>query len=162
MTTPATGAHEICVEIGSHPVLLRTPDHTYRERLANRYAGFLTDGSHADLKFDIDLVAPLDDMGDDDVEIEVEARSGIWRLRRSDFRAEWDCRAGRGYIRQAPSLIPPVTRCQSWYARGADARWPTRMAPEDSGGTQEADVSELHRITVHPEQSGGRPSIRGL
>jgi uncharacterized protein (DUF433 family) len=23
-------------------------------------------------------------------------------------------------------------------------------------------VSELHRITVHPEQSGGRPCIRGL
>jgi len=103
LSTPATGAHEICVEIGCHPVLLRTPDHTYRERLANRYAGFLTDGSHADLKFDIDLVAPLDDMGDDDVEIEVEARSGIWRMRRSDFRAEWDCRAGRGYIRQAPT-----------------------------------------------------------
>jgi uncharacterized protein (DUF433 family) len=26
----------------------------------------------------------------------------------------------------------------------------------------EAGVSELHRITVNPEQSGGRPSIRGL
>jgi uncharacterized protein (DUF433 family) len=38
---------------------------------------------------------------------------------------------------------------------------PARDASLESERT-EALVSELHRITVNPEQSGGRPSIRGL
>jgi uncharacterized protein (DUF433 family) len=38
-----------------------------------------------------------------------------------------------------------------WYARRCDG-----------GNGREVGVSELHRITVNPEQSGGRPSIRGL
>jgi uncharacterized protein (DUF433 family) len=33
--------------------------------------------------------------------------------------------------------------------------------PARDRGTEDF-VSELHRITVNPEQSGGRPSIRGL
>src|SRR4051794_33134164 len=32
----------------------------------------------------------------------------------------------------------------------------------DDDGTWRVSVSELHRVTVNPEQSGGRPSIRGL
>jgi len=32
----------------------------------------------------------------------------------------------------------------------------------DDDGTWRLSVSELHRVTVNPEQSGGRPSIRGL
>ena len=103
MTPPATNCHELCVDIGGNPVLLRTPDRGYRDQLANRYAGFLADTSCANLRFDIDLGAPIHQMNDDDVEIQVEAQTGIWRLRRSDFRAEWDSRAGRGYIRQTPT-----------------------------------------------------------
>ena len=55
------------------------------------------------LRFDIELEAPVHEMDDDDVEIEVEAHTGVWRLRRSDFLAEWDSHAGRGHIRQAPT-----------------------------------------------------------
>jgi hypothetical protein len=103
LTLPATSCHEVCVEIGGNPVLLRTQDGGYRNQLANRYAGFLSDTFRANLLFDIDLAPCIHAMDDDDVEIEVEARTGIWRLRRSDFRAEWDSRAGRGYIRQTPT-----------------------------------------------------------
>jgi hypothetical protein len=99
----ATNSHDVCVEIGGNPMLLRTSDNAYRDQLANRYAGFLADPSCANLQFDIELGARTREMGDDDVKIDVEARTGVWRLQRSDFRAEWDSRAGRGHIRQAPT-----------------------------------------------------------
>jgi hypothetical protein len=103
LTAPVTKCHEVCVEIGGNPVVLRTSDCGYSEQLKKRYTGFLGNASRSNLRFDIDLTAPIDQMDDDDVEIEVEARSGIWRLRRSDFRAEWDSYAGRGHIRQRPT-----------------------------------------------------------
>ena len=39
-------------------------------------------------------------------------QDGVWRLRRGDFRADWDPRAGRGHIRQSanPYSIDSVLR----------------------------------------------------
>lgn len=92
--------HEIAVEIGNQPILLRTRDDGFREMLAQRYAGFTGCSSKPRFEFDIDLVSP---MGSSDENVRVEMRDGVWRLRRGDFRAQWDPRRGRGRIRQSPN-----------------------------------------------------------
>jgi uncharacterized protein (DUF433 family) len=46
---------------------------------------------------------------------------------------------------------------------GVGMRYPTPVACTSvDGAARESNMSELHRITVNPEQNGGRPSIRGL
>jgi hypothetical protein len=46
-------------------------------------------------------VIPADDEdGDHDEDLQVRSEGGRWRLRRGDFRAEWDPETRRGWIRQ--------------------------------------------------------------
>jgi hypothetical protein len=97
------GRHEIAVEIGGLPILLRTQDPSFIELLANRYAGFVGSfSSKPHFEFDIDLVAPSSEL-DADEDAQVEMQRGQWHLRRGDFRAHWDPKAGRGHIRQSPN-----------------------------------------------------------
>jgi hypothetical protein len=102
--------HEIAVEICEYPVLLRTQDPAFRDLLAHRYEGFLSLGDPK-FEFDVELVSPDADMESDD-DVEVRMRRGLWDVRRGDFRAEWDPRAGRGRIRQSanPYSIDSVLR----------------------------------------------------
>lgn len=102
--------YEIAVEIGEFPVLLRTQDPAFRDLLAHRYQGFLS-SAHPKFEFDVELVSPDADM-ESDSDVEVRMRHGLWDLRRGDFRAEWDPRAGRGRIRQSanPYSIDSVLR----------------------------------------------------
>jgi hypothetical protein len=104
-------SYEIAVEIGGLPILLRTRDSSFRELLADRYAGFVGATSPPRFEFDVDLVAPSDELGADE-DAQVVMREGQWRLRRGDFRAEWDPHAGRGRIRQSanPYSIDSVLR----------------------------------------------------
>src|SRR5712691_6353240 len=106
-----TQSHEIAVEIGGMPILLRTQDASFRELLASRYAGFVGSSSHPRFEFDVDLVPPSAEMESDE-DVHVEMQEGEWRLRRGDFRALWDPRAGRGRIRQSanPYSIDSVLR----------------------------------------------------
>ena len=105
--------HEIAVEIGGLPILLRTQDRSFRDMLVSRYAGFVGSASRPRFEFDVDLTAPSElresQLPDD---LRVEMRDGMWRLRRGDFRAHWDARAGRGRIRQSanPYSIDSVLR----------------------------------------------------
>jgi hypothetical protein len=104
-------SHEIAVEVGGMPILLRTEDGAFRELLASRYAGFVGSSSHPRFEFDVDLVPPSAEM-DSDEDVHVEMREGEWRLQRGDFRARWDPGAGRGCIRQSanPYSIDSVLR----------------------------------------------------
>jgi len=104
-------SHEIAIEIGGMPILLRTQDGSFRELLASRYAGFVGSSLHPKFEFDVDLVPPSAEM-DSDEDVHVEMQEGEWRLRRGDFRARWDPRAGRGRIRQSanPYSIDSVLR----------------------------------------------------
>ncbi|HZQ67835.1 MAG TPA: hypothetical protein VFA68_04885 [Terriglobales bacterium] len=103
-------SHEIAVEIGEMPVLLRTEDSGFRDLLARRYAGFLS-SAIPKFEFDVDLVAPTTEM-ESDLDVEVRMQHGVWHLHRGDFRAQWDPGAGRGTIRQTanPYSIDSVLR----------------------------------------------------
>jgi hypothetical protein len=103
--------HEIAVEIGGMPILLRTQDSSFRELLATRYAGFIASFQQPLFEFDVDLVTPSGEIESEE-DVHVEMQDGQWQLRRGDFRAQWDPRAGRGRIRQSanPYSIDSVLR----------------------------------------------------
>lgn len=92
----------VAVEIGGMPILLRTPDASFRRMLESRYTGFVKNSVQPQFEFEIDLHQPLDETSADD-EVQVLLRDGCWTLRRGDFQAEWDPSAGRGRIRQSPN-----------------------------------------------------------
>jgi len=102
-------SHEIAIEIGGVPLLLRTCDASFRELLEERYSGFVGSSRSPRLRFDIDLVDSVESTPDD---VEVTKHLGLWSLRRGDFRAEWDAAAGKGWIRQSanPYSIDSVLR----------------------------------------------------
>ena len=102
--------HEISVEIGGLPILLRTNDPSFREMLADRYTKFLGGSANPRFEFDVDLIAPPADGEEEDAHVEVQGRN--WYLKRGDFRAHWDPDAGRGTIRQSanPYSLDSVLR----------------------------------------------------
>ncbi len=103
-------SYHITVEIGGMPIALRTQDNSFRQLLARRYAGFVDSSASPRFEFDIELTKRPASAPDDDVRVEM--RNGTWRLRRGDFRAQWDPAAGRGRIRQSanPYSIDSVLR----------------------------------------------------
>ena len=103
-------SYQITVEIGGIPILLHTQDDYFRRLLARRYAGFVDSAAPPRFEFDIELTTPSRKAPDE--EVRVELQDGTWRLRRGDFRAQWDPGAGRGRIRQSanPYSIDSVLR----------------------------------------------------
>ncbi len=101
---------QITVEIGGMPILLRMQDDAFRQLLAQRYSGFVGSPLRPRFEFEVELTAPSPKHADD--EVRVRMQDGVWRLRRGDFRAQWDPRAGRGHIRQSanPYAIDSVLR----------------------------------------------------
>lgn len=101
---------QITLEIGGMPILLHMQDPSFRQLLETRYAGFVGSPFPPKFEFDIELTAPFADDPDEDVQVQM--KDGVWRLRRGDFRAHWDPRAGRGHIRQSanPYSIDSVLR----------------------------------------------------
>ena len=93
------------------PILLRTGDLSFRQMLADRYAGFALGQAAPQFEFDVELVPPGSDMESDD-DVQVEMRDGLWHLQRGDFRAQWDPAAKRGSIRQSanPYSVDSVLR----------------------------------------------------
>jgi hypothetical protein len=104
-------SHEIAVEIGGMPILLRTADPSFRELLASRYAGFIGASAEPSYELDVDLVPPSVEMASDE-DVRVEMQGGQWHLRRGDFRAQWDPSLRRGRVRQTanPYSIDSVLR----------------------------------------------------
>lgn len=91
----------VAVEIGGMPILLRSPDTSFRQMLQERYAGFVSASSRPRFEFDISLRQPADRLSPED-DVRVQMRGGRWLLERGDFRAEWDPQTGRGQVFQAP------------------------------------------------------------
>ena len=81
------------------PILFRTHDYLFHEMMINRYTGFISPRSSPKFEFEVDLVTPSAEMESEE-DAHVEMQDGLWHLRRGDFRASWDPRAGRGHIRQ--------------------------------------------------------------
>jgi hypothetical protein len=102
-------SYQVTVEIGGLPVLLRTRNASFRDLLERRYAGFVSPTTPPRFEFDVDLVSPDASTGDD---VHLKMQDGKWSLLRSDFRSEWDPKAGKGWIRQSanPYSIDSVLR----------------------------------------------------
>jgi len=101
----------IAIEIGGHPILLRTRDDAFRRLVAERYAGFVRPSSpKCSFEFEVDLLTTPPEPSDEDVR--VDRRGASWRLRRGDFQAEWDPARGQGRIQQTanPYSIDSVLR----------------------------------------------------
>ena len=105
----AIQTHEVAIEIGGIPVLLRTEDAPFRDLLENRYAGFVSRTARPKFELDVD-VGPPGASTDEDLQVKIQG--GKWSLRRGDFNSEWDPRAGKGWIRQSanPYSIDSVLR----------------------------------------------------
>ncbi len=95
MHAPAT----VVVDIGDVPVALSTGDPALAAVLQRRFHRFLRPSAAPAFDFDISVI-PDDDAGDGDEDVDVRAEDGVWRVRRGDFRAEWNPGTRRGWIRQ--------------------------------------------------------------
>jgi len=104
-------AHEVAVEIGGMPILLRTEDADFRALLETRYAGFVRAALEPAFALDVDVVRPDRDLSTAE-ELRVWSECGLWHLERGDFRAEWNPREGRGQVLQllSPYAIDSVLR----------------------------------------------------
>ena len=92
-------AHEVAVEIGGMPILLRTHDAEFRALLEKRYLGFVRASLEPALALDVDVVHT--ERVSTEEELRVWSDKGLWRLEWGDFRAEWNPREGRGKILQS-------------------------------------------------------------
>ena len=90
----------VAVEIGAIPILLQPSNPEFCALLEKRYAGFVNPFSEPTYRFEIQL-DPAGEPSDEDAQVTREG--SLWRFRRGDFRATWDARAGRGWIRQCPN-----------------------------------------------------------
>ncbi len=100
----------VIVDIGDMPVRLSTTDRSLVQLLNQRYAGFVNPAAIPAFEFDVSVIAA--DSLDLDNDLRVSARSHQWVLERGDFRAEWDSRTRRGWIRQTvnPYAVDSVLR----------------------------------------------------
>ncbi|PYX06142.1 MAG: hypothetical protein DMG88_19405 [Acidobacteria bacterium] len=93
--------HEIAIEIGNVPILLRTVDENFRDLLASHYAGFIANPTNPQIEFDVDVAKINEEIPDtDDNDVKVSITDGEWCFRRSDFVARWDPRQRHGRVRQ--------------------------------------------------------------
>jgi hypothetical protein len=101
----------VVVEIGSMAIAINTQDHAFRQLLEDRYAGFTKSSSNPQFEFDVHLFEPAETTRADE-DVTVRLKDGEWLLQRGDFRAQWNAKAGRGYIRQSsnPYAIDSVLR----------------------------------------------------
>jgi hypothetical protein len=128
----AVQIHEITIEIGGMAVCLRTESAEFRRMLEERYAGFVTPASraartgapaphdlagqpgaavpHNPFVLEMELL-PAGAVGADE-DVRVRRQGERWVLTRGDFRAEWEPKARRGWVRQTanPYSIDSVLR----------------------------------------------------
>jgi hypothetical protein len=97
---PMRSLSSVTVEVGGIPIVLRPSDPSFCALLEARYAGFVNARAKAVYRFDIHL-DPSGEPSDRDAQ--VFRRGSLWNFRRGDFHAQWDPRAGRGWIRQCPN-----------------------------------------------------------
>jgi hypothetical protein len=103
-------SHDVTIEIGGTPIVLRTDDAKFRQLLERRYPGFLRPATPAKLTLDIELRedGPISDK--DDLYVGRDGQG--WELARGDFRAVWNPAQGHGTIRQtlSPYAVDSVLR----------------------------------------------------
>lgn len=102
-STEAPGRrHEVAIDIGGTPILLRSDDAAFRALLESRYAGFVDHSARAGFEFDVEIIPPGRQLSETD-DVTVRAQNGRWLLERGDFRVQLDPEARQGTILQALS-----------------------------------------------------------
>ena len=89
--------HDLTIDIGAIPILVRTDSREFAHMLEDRYGEFVTaDAPHAVMELEIELIPPGTVCDAEDVRVRRDA--GRWVMERGDFRAEWDpqCQPGLG------------------------------------------------------------------
>ncbi|HEY1272271.1 MAG TPA: hypothetical protein VGF08_09820, partial [Terriglobales bacterium] len=102
MTLSAITRPGVAVEIGGMPIVLCNANPSFRAMLESRYAGFVKPPAEGQFEFDIHLHEPAGVPAPDE-DVQVSSHDGRWRMKRGDFEAEWDSRAGRGRVQQSPN-----------------------------------------------------------
>jgi hypothetical protein len=115
-----TSTHDLTIEIGEVPILVRTDSPDFAHMLGDRYGEFVNaDAPHALMELEIELVeepglgTQCSGYGKDaDADVSVRVEAGRWIMERGDFRAEWDPQCHRGWVRQSanPYAIDGVLR----------------------------------------------------
>jgi hypothetical protein len=91
----------VTVEIGGISVRLVTKDPVFCEMMEQRYAGFLNSLVQPGYEFAVHIAPPPTETPEEDARV---FRNGpVWHFERGDFRAEWDARTRRGWVRQSPN-----------------------------------------------------------
>jgi hypothetical protein len=112
MHTAATATcASVVIEIGGMGIAVRTDDPKFRRMLEDRYFGFTGIRESFQCEFEVELFEP-DDASSGDKDLRVTRRGDRWILERGDFRAWWEPRSKRGYVRQSrnPYAIDSVLR----------------------------------------------------
>jgi len=111
--------HEIAIDIGGMPILVRTDSPEFAHMIEDRYGEFVVaEAPRAVIKLEIELVKDSafgiqgSGFGQDDEDLSVRLEYGRWVMERGDFRAEWDPQSHRGWVRQSanPYAIDGVLR----------------------------------------------------
>ena len=155
------GTHDVAVEIGGMPIVLRTQDADFRTLLEDRYVGFVRPSTCAgSFSFDVDVMKPERYVSEQE-ELKVWLEDGIWRLERGDFRAQWD-------PRRRPSEPPGPIRVRA--RRGRRDRVRAHQAPRAVGGAAQThgpsrrfpQLGRLHRKLLQgPGGSSGALTTGG-
>jgi hypothetical protein len=117
-----TSIRELTIDIGGMPIVVRTGSSDFAHMLEDRYGEFVTAGaSVAKIELEIRLAkepgfaareSGLGKENEDGEELSVSRNAGLWVMERGDFRAEWDPKTNRGWVRQTmnPYSIDGVLR----------------------------------------------------
>src|ERR1019366_9110541 len=79
-------AHEIVVEIGTMPILVRTESAEFAEIVQNRYTGYVNPRAKPVFEFDVEIVPPQL-ASDEDEDVSGRREAGRWMMQREDFKA---------------------------------------------------------------------------
>lgn len=103
--------HELVIDIGAMPILIRTDSPAFARLIEDRYGGFVTAAPRRPVfELEIELAPP--GIINPDAEVRVRLDSGRWVMERGDFHAEWDPERRQGWVRQTanPYAIDAVLR----------------------------------------------------
>ena len=103
--------HDVTIDIGAMPILVRTDSPEFARLLEDRYGGFVTAAPQRPVfELEIELAPP--GIIDADKEVRVRLDSRQWVMERGDFHAEWDPERRRGWVRQTanPYAMDAVLR----------------------------------------------------
>ena len=110
-------SHQLAIEIGGIPILVRTDSSEFARLLEQRYAGFVKGSGFGAssrpvselpaFELEVELVPQGQVSGVDELSVRLD--SGCWIMERGDFRAEWDLERYQGRVRQTgvlPGQVP--------------------------------------------------------